>query len=116
MSSFGAIISFLPSWLVSNSIFPYGTLYEFAGVNSCLQSLFWQEFRQIDGNFVNLPCINKIYGPRECKWILGVSLTYGKCQFDGNFCFFNFTIFFLFVVLFSLEAGFPDLAAAYSSR
>ena len=33
----------------STSIFPYGTLYEFAGVNFCLQTNFWQKFRQIDG-------------------------------------------------------------------
>ena len=43
-----------------------------------------RKFRQIDGNFVNLPCINKIYGPRERKWILGVSLM------NGNFNVTNF--------------------------
>ena len=43
-----------------------------------------QKFRQIYENFVNLPCINKIYGPRERKWILGVSLM------NGNFNVTNF--------------------------
>ena len=52
-----------------------------------------QKFRQIDGNFVNLPSINKIYGPRERKWILGVSLTYGKCQFHENFSSLHFYCF-----------------------
>ena len=69
---------------LNQCIFPYWTLYEFAGINFCLQSWIWQKSRQIDENFVNLPCINKIYGPRERKWISGVLLMHANFNLTKN--------------------------------
>ena len=80
-------------------LFPYGILYEFAGVNLCLQTPFDKVFRQFDTFFVKLTKLSwtshvsiKFTVPRERKWILGVSLTHGN---------FNLTKFFLFLVVFT---------------
>ena len=50
-------------------------------------------FRQIDG--ISWTCHTSINFtvPRERKWILGVSLTYGKCQFHENFSSLHFYCF-----------------------